>query len=833
MRPVTAPSPKIVFVRDDEPAWDGLEQALRGRLGAALEIAASASPNVEGAVAVVLAVKAGRRAALPPLRDVPLLVVHASEEPAWAEAADGAEHARWPLERERIAGWATWAGRAAAASAQRRALEHELAEERAAFDEQAHMIATLFEDLPALVSIRRGPEQIFELANRAYREHSKRDLAEIIGKPFAEVYPASADKHATAHASALDHTRSVTRHEVLEEAPRGDGTTELRYYDISHLPLLDARGQPARVLSFSIDVTEKVEARERVEGMAEQLRASEQRWRFLAEASRRLAGSMDVATALPEVARMAIPELADWVVVDLVESGQLQRLAVAHADPAKEALAAQLVPHMSMSLADREGIGPVIRAGHPVLAEHVDPATTFANVADPDLRARGRNLGVCSALVVPLVSHGQTVGALSLIMADSQRHFSPADVPFVEDLARRMATAVVNARLYQAAQQASRAKDEFLAVVSHELRTPLTSIIGWSRILSTSPLDEARRAKAIAVIDRNARAQAQLIEDVLDLSRIVAGRLTLDRVRTEPLRFIEAAVEACRPVAAAKQVGLDVQLPAELPVITADPKRLEQVVWNLLSNALKFTPAGGRVVLSAAARGDEVEISVADTGEGIATQYLPFVFERFSQADASVTRQHGGLGLGLAICRNLVELHGGRIWAQSEGVGLGATFTVRVPRGTGSGLKPRSAADPRALLSGRRLLVVDGDAAQARDLRLLLESHGARTHGATDADAALQELEEQAMDAIVVSLELAPGDGHALLQRLRVRPATRGGLTPALALGWSGNAEEPRRAAQSGYQQYLARPSTPTQIIDALRELLGLATPEVAESAPA
>jgi signal transduction histidine kinase len=263
--------------------------------------------------------------------------------------------------------------------------------------------------------------------------------------------------------------------------------------------------------------------------------------------------------------------------------------------------------------------------------------------------------------------------------AESGREYTAADVELVEEFARRVSVAIENARLFRHTDELNRLKDEFLATLSHELRTPLAAVLGWSRMLANGTLAPSKQAQAIEAIERNAQAQARIVDDILDVARGMSGNVRVELEHIDLVSVAQRSVEAIAPTAVAKKIQVDVRGPAPI-TISADPNRLQQVVWNLLSNAVKFTPAGGQVTVDVAANDGFAVLTVTDTGVGIAPEFLPYVFDKFRQADASFTRQYGGLGLGLAIARHLIELHGGSIEARSAGEGNGATFVVRLPR---------------------------------------------------------------------------------------------------------------------------------------------------------
>jgi signal transduction histidine kinase len=286
----------------------------------------------------------------------------------------------------------------------------------------------------------------------------------------------------------------------------------------------------------------------------------------------------------------------------------------------------------------------------------------------------------CSYAGVPLLVRGRPVGVLSFgtTLQESRREYTERDVPLMEEFARRVSLAIENARLFREADELNRLKDEFLATVSHELRTPLSAILGWSRLLASGELSPEKQCRAIEAIERNAQAQARLVDDILDVARGMSGNLRLELKHIDLVSVAHRGADAIAPAAAAKKINVDIQAPTPVPVM-ADAARLQQVVWNLLSNAVKFTPSGGHVSVNVRARDGSAELKVTDTGAGIPPAFLPFVFDKFRQADGSFTRQYGGLGLGLAIARHLIELHGGSIEAKSEGEGRGATFCVTLP----------------------------------------------------------------------------------------------------------------------------------------------------------
>ena len=388
------------------------------------------------------------------------------------------------------------------------------------------------------------------------------------------------------------------------------------------------------------------------------------------------------------------------------------------------------------------------------------------------------------------------------------------------------------------AEAANRSKDEFLAVVSHELRTPLNAITGWTRILLGGTVDRTRQMAALQTIERNARAQAQLIDDLLDVGRIISGNLTLHTEQVDVAAVVELALGATRLAAEAKAIAFEVNIDPVAGTLTGIRDRLRQVLWNLLSNAIKFTPKGGLVSLSATREGDMVVVRVKDTGRGIEPSFLPYVFERFRQGDASATRSSGGLGLGLAIVRQLVELHGGTVGAESEGLGTGATFVVRLPVHQAPATPvdrwaqiarsdpPREGASAPFVspsgLASRRALVVDVE----RDWRVLvkamLESCAMTVTTASSAAEAFEALRTSAPEVLVSDIAMPGEDGLSLIRRVRALPCEEGGSVPAVALTAYARLEDRTKALRAGFNHHVTKPVDLEDLVAALSSALAL-----------
>jgi PAS domain S-box-containing protein len=447
------------------------------------------------------------------------------------------------------------------------------------------------------------------------------------------------------------------------------------------------------------------------------------------------------------------------------------------------------------------------------------------------------HLPVRSYLAVPVVSRsGEVLGGLFFGHPEVAR-FSERHERIIAGLTAQAAIAMDNARLYKAAQvareaaeTASRTKDEFLATLSHELRTPLTAILGWARMLRTRDADAAERARAMEIIERNATAQAQLIEDLLDVSRIVAGKLQLTMRPLENVApLVNGVVESFRPTAQAKHITLRAILDQRAGPIAGDRDRLQQVVWNLVSNAVKFTPAGGRVDVRCERTNGEVEIGVTDTGKGIPATFLPHIFDRFRQADATSTRAHGGLGLGLSIVRHLVELHGGTVSATSAGEGKGATITVRLPvagealEGAPPAMPARggtaAVASADTSLQELRVLLVEDDEDTREMLGLLLERYGATVQPVATATAAIAALKRRQVDCLVCDIGLPGINGYDLIRQIRKLSAAKGGAVPALALTAYASVSDRQQALGAGFQEHVSKPIDPISFIEVIARL--------------
>jgi signal transduction histidine kinase len=523
--------------------------------------------------------------------------------------------------------------------------------------------------------------------------------------------------------------------------------------------------------------------------------------------------------------------------VDIITADdRIERLALVHVDPAKVQLARKVRDDVSSESDAPATIRHVIRYQAPIMGD-VPTGALIRSGRAAEYAQIAIELGVRSFICLPLISSGRTLGAITLAYAESERRYTESDLRFCQEVASRAALAIENARAYREAYEANRLKDEFLATLSHELRTPLNAILGYAQMLSMRVLDAERQSRAIEVLTRNAEALSQMIDDVLDVSRITAGKVRLNVQAVDLVKTIGDAVATIQPAADAKGVSLLVIADPIIPRVSGDPDRLQQVVWNLLSNAVKFTPRGGRIQLRVDHVDSHVQMAVSDTGQGVKPEFLPHIFERFRQADSRFSREHGGLGLGLSIVRELVELHGGGVWATSDGPGKGATFWVRLPvlaaepqgtvnadlsqhhRGASSTLV--AASSPARRLDGVRVLAVDDQEDALGLLRAILESAGAQVSTVESGPAALAFLEAHTTDVVIADIGMPLMDGLELIRTIRKSPLAGLKSLPAAALTAYARPADRVDALANGFQMHLTKPVNPILLLDAVAFLSG------------
>ena len=553
----------------------------------------------------------------------------------------------------------------------------ELARQRLAAIVESSDDAIISKDLNGIItSWNRAAERIFGYM-----------AGEAIGRPVTIIIPPERRNEEQVVIARIRSGKSVEHFETVRV--RKDGAPI--EVSISVSPIRDAAGTVVGASKIARDITEhrrldriRDELLDRERAARAEAVSARDRLAFLAEVSALLISSLDYEETLNKAVHLAIPRLGDYcTVVVHDEKAGLRHVASGHVDRMKEPVVQEMVRLLTERRTDVPTFAAEIaKTGRTRLVPRVMESAEFhrVNATEPDLVSEHETFQPYSYVGVPLLVRGRTIGVIAFgTTADlSRREYSEADLPLIEEFARRVSLAVENARLFRQADELNRLKDEFLATLSHELRTPLNAIVGWSRMLSTGKLKDATFERAVVSIQRNAQAQAKIVDDILDVARGVAGNVRLEIGPLDLADAAQRAVDAVAPTAVVKQIAIEVSAPDPVPV-SGDPLRVQQVLGNLLSNAVKFTPRGGTVRVDARAVAGDAELRVSDTGIGISAGFLPHVFDKFRQADASFTRTYGGLGLGLAIARHLIELHGGTVEAQSEGEGKGATFIVRLP----------------------------------------------------------------------------------------------------------------------------------------------------------
>jgi signal transduction histidine kinase/CheY-like chemotaxis protein len=516
----------------------------------------------------------------------------------------------------------------------------------------------------------------------------------------------------------------------------------------------------------------------------------------------------DYEATIEMIANLLVSSLASWCAIDLVtEDFKVERVIVVHHDPSKADLAKQILLHHPSKSTGDCGVYKVIETGQSFLI----PKATWNRRADSaEHLSLITELGSTSYMCVPLKARGKVVGSIMLLSGD--RTYDERDLHTAEELARYIAMAVDNVQMFRKMQDAIKARDEFLAILSHELRTPLNVIQGWIDILKSENLGETGFRQAIDILDRNSQLQSRMINDLLDVSRIISGKIAMDLVPVNLGEVLSMAVQSTLLSAHQKKISLQTRIATEPGMILGDIFHLERMVLNLLSNAVKFTPSGGLVELTLELIEDDAVITVQDTGKGIDPEFIPYIFESFRQENSTTTRLHGGLGLGLAITKHIVDQHGGVIVATSQGKSKGAKITVRLPLLREMRPAPRMptplvpVASSKFVLKGVRVLLVD----DAEDIRILLtrylENSGAEVVAVSSAAQAFEELQRIKPDILLSDIGMPEEDGYGLITRIRNLPEQQGGRTVAIALTAYAREEEKHKALFCGFNFHLPKP---------------------------
>src|ERR1043166_1463970 len=704
-----------------------------------------------------------------------------------------------------------------------------------------------------------------DITGRRQAEATVREQAEVISQAYDAIFLRDSSNAITLWNHGAERTYGYTQGEALGRSPhellktetpvplpdiyeslRRDGywEGELRHTRKDGAQIIvesrwatvrDERGEVSSILEITRDVTERRRAEEELREQSEIIET-------VNRLGQTLAGELDLHKLVQAVTDAATEvtdaQFGSFFYNVLDERGESYMLYTLSGVPRSA------FEHFPMPR-NTDLFGPTFRGEGTVRIADVKLDPRYGKNS-PYYGMPEGHLPVVSYLAVPVVSRsGEVYGGLFFGHPEAGV-FTERHERIVEGLAAQASVAMDNARLFEAARRAreeaeqsaaekerlyrearesSRLKDEFLATVSHELRTPLTAILGWAHMLRTGQYSGDSALKAFETIERNARAQSQLIDDLLDVSRIVTGKLRIDVRPLDPNSFIEAAIEAVRPAAEAKGVRLQKIMDTGTVSVSGDPVRLQQVVWNLLSNAGKFTRRGGKVQVRMERVNSHVEIAVSDTGAGISPEFLPHVFDRFRQADMGTTRRYGGMGLGLAIVRHLVELHGGSVRAESAGEGQGSTFTVLLPvapvyQATVEGERVHPAArdtmpsfDCAERLDGLRVLVVDDEPDTRELLKVGLEQCGAEVKAVGSAAEALAAISGGAPDLLISDIGMPEEDGYELIRRVRELPAEGGGKMPAIALTAYARTEDRLQALRAGYEMHVPKPVEMAELV--------------------
>ncbi|MES3020320.1 MAG: ATP-binding protein [Pseudomonadota bacterium] len=693
----------------------------------------------------------------------------------------------------------------------------------------ASMRATLESTTDAILAVDAGARitafnrrfvELFALAPEAMEDADHARLAALLGTRLRDP---------EAYLARLGEIEASAAADSFDELELADGRVLERFSQVQHA---GAEGH-GRVWSFR-DISKRRRAET---ALREESRALE----LLNRTGAMLASKLDVAELLQAVTDTAT-EISGasfgaffYNTVEAGEEGEERLMRYTLSGAAREVFERFGAPRPTALF------GPTLSGAALIRCDDVLADPRYGLMAPHKGMPKGHP-AVRSYLAVPVISRsGEVLGAL-FFGHPEPAVFSERTEQLVVAVAAQAAVAIDNARLYEAARHAaaererllaseralrseaermSALKDEFLATLSHELRTPLGAILGWAQILRRGRRGPADIDKGLGIIERNARVQAQLIEDLLDMSRISSGKVRLEAQPVDPCGPIEAALETVRPAAEARGITLAAELDPGAGLVSGDPDRLQQIVWNLLSNAIKFTPRAGRVLVRLARVDDQLEIGVADTGSGIDPAFLGHVFERFRQADGSTTRSYGGLGLGLSIVKSLAELHGGTVRAESPGAGCGATFTVCLPLAAAGVTAPPAPAPTLARpdLSGLTVLAVDDEPDTLALLVRLLEDCGARVLCAASAPEALALHAHGRPDLLISDIGMPMVDGYELIRRVRELGAAAGGALPAIALTAFARAEDRRKALKDGYQAFLTKPVEHGELVALVAQL--------------
>ncbi len=671
--------------------------------------------------------------------------------------------------------------------------QHEANERlRSVVDHVADAIITI-DERGVIAAFNRSAERIFGYS-----------ASEILGENVARLMP---EPHRSKHNGYLAEYVRTGVSKVIGVSREMVGLRQEGTVFPIDLAVSEFRLQGKRFFTGIIrDITERKRADERTQ--------------FLVNATALLSSFIESPSLLSRVAKLPVPLFADWCIVDLCDpAGRVLKSTVAHSHPEKKTILRRLKKRLPNTFQSASLVADVLRQGKArLVADAVNPFE-YAEPQSAEDRELLLRLDPQSVICVPLVAHHRTFGAITFVLSGPARQYCDADLTVAEDFARRASIALENARLYEEAKEADRRKDEFLATLAHELRNPLAPIRNALEIVRMPDVDGEISAKAFAAIERQVDHMVRLVDDLLDLSRLMRGKVQLRPERLLLRDVIERAIETARPLIDAHRHELVVSVPKSPIYVFADPVRLDQIISNLLNNAAKYTERGGVIRLSAKTRDQEVAIQVRDTGIGIDPKLLPHLFDLFRQAESTLDRSHGGLGIGLTLVRSLVDMHGGKVEARSDGPGTGAEFVVRLPILKAEPPASESDAATREIgaIPQFQILVVDDNVDAAEMLATLLELDGHRVLTVHDGKAALAAAQRHDPDVILLDIGLPKLNGYEVARRLRTNRAFR--RTTIVAMTGFGQERDCRQSLDAGCDAHLTKPVAPHELRAFLRDL--------------
>jgi PAS domain S-box-containing protein len=645
-----------------------------------------------------------------------------------------------------------------------------------------------------------GPDGTILRANRAELELLGYDKEEYIGRKISEFH--------VENDVICDILTRLQAGQKLTDYPSSlrckDGSIKDVLID-SNVMWKDERFIHTRC--FTRDVTE--------------LRRTEQSLRFLADASASLATLVDYQGTLELVAGLAVPKFADWCAVDIVENdGSLRRLAVVHVDPAKVQLAQEYNRCYPPDPGMLHGVPQVLRTGKPDMLTAIHDEMLVKGARDQGELRMLRELGFRSYMCVPLKGRDKLIGVISFVSAESERRYTKSDLSFAEELARRAGIAIENAQLYVELKERDRRKDEFLATLAHELRNPLAPIRNGLQLLNMRGVDSETSENLLKIMERQVDHLVRLVDDLLNASRVMRGKIELRKEPVQLATIIAHAVETANLLIQSQDHQLTIDTPPESLMLEADPVRLTQIIANLLANAAKYTEKGGHIWLTVKSQNGQGIISIRDNGIGVAPDMLPHIFELFVQADHATSRAQGGLGIGLTLVKNLVEMHGGKVEVHSSGLGKGSEFIVRLPLLTAKSPTAdfnHALEQPVLSVSGHRLLVVDDNVDSAKTLAALLRLKGHDVQTAFDGISAIEMAKQHRPQMIFLDIGMPGMDGYEVARRVR-NDSDLKSIVLAAVTGW-GQQEDRRRSAEAGFDHHLVKPLISSDIEELLMNL--------------